>query len=131
MRPARSPGWLRVGAKPNPRLCPLPRPQLPRHRWPQRQEFDVSRTKTQTVVRTRAEFDLALRQVQLTAQEENVLRMRYGVPLAADALLQFRDPEPEAQRAELIDLERRAVHAMDNRVDSQRLTSIIDRMRRL
>ncbi len=91
----------------------------------------MSRTKTQTVVRTRAELDLALRQVQLTAQEENVLRMRYGVPLAADALLQFRDPEAEAQRAELIDLERRAVHAMDNRVDSQRLTSIIDRMRRL
>lgn len=98
---------------------------------PLRQEFDVSRTKTQTVVRTRVELDVALRQVELTAQEDNVLRMRYGVPMAADAPLQFRDPQDPALRAELIDLERRAVLAMDNRVDSQRLTSIIDRMRRL
>lgn len=91
----------------------------------------MSRTKTQTIVRTRVELDLALRQVQLTAQEENVLRMRYGVPMAADAPLQFRDPEQEAARAELLDLERRAVQSLDNRVDAQRLTSIIDRMRRL
>ncbi len=91
----------------------------------------MSRTKTQTVVRSRVELDLALRQVQLTAQEENVLRMRYGVALAADAPLQFRDPEQLAQREELIELERRAVQAVHDRVDSQRLTSIIDRMRRL
>lgn len=95
------------------------------------QEIDVTRTKTQTAVRTRAEFDVALRQVQLTALQENVLRMRYGIPLAADAPLHFHDEESAELQEEIAAIERRALQAMDSSVDTQRLSSIIDRMRRI
>ncbi len=91
----------------------------------------MSRTKTQTAVRTRAEFDVALRQVQLTSLEENVLRMRFGIALAADAPLHFHGEESAELGEELAAIERRALQAIDSKVDTQRLSSIIDRMRRI
>lgn len=111
---------------------PLFWPARPPLRSPSgRQEIDVSRTKTQTSVRTRAEFDVALRQVQLTSLEENVLRMRYGIALAADAPLHFHGDESAELGEELAAIERRALQALDTKVDTQRLSSIIDRMRRI
>ena len=91
----------------------------------------MSRIKTQTAVRTRAEFDVALRQVQLTSLEENVLRMRYGIPLAEDDSLTFYGEESAALADQLAAMERRALQAVDATVDTQRLSSIIDRMRRI
>ncbi|MBI5609069.1 MAG: hypothetical protein HY902_09325 [Deltaproteobacteria bacterium] len=95
------------------------------------------RTKTETLVRTRTEFDRALRQANLSAEEENVLRMRYGVVAPDDTVLSFRgtdlagagQPELAAQLAEM---EQRALAMLQNqRVDDGRRASIIARMKRI
>lgn len=92
----------------------------------------MSRTKTETVVRTRQALDHALRQVGLTAEEENVLRMRYGVTLDEGVALEFVGQDRAETRAQLQDLERRAlVGVAANRIDSGRRASIIERMKRL
>jgi hypothetical protein len=97
----------------------------------------VTQTKTQTVVRTRQELDRALRTAALPAQEEQVLRMRYGIAAAGDAQLEFRGSGEAALEAQLVAMEQRALqaiqghHAAAEPVDASRRASIIDRLRRL
>lgn len=96
----------------------------------------MTQTKTQTVVRTRADFDRALREVALPAQEEQVLRMRYGIAVAPETTLEFRTSGVAATDAELVALERKALQAIQGAgtgepVDAERRASIIDRLRRL
>ncbi len=90
------------------------------------------RTKTETLVRTRTEFDRALRTANLSAEEENVLRMRYGVTAQDDMVLSFRgDDQPEVA-AQLADLEQKALAMLQNqKVDDGRRASIIARMKRI
>ncbi len=88
-------------------------------------------TQTKTAVRTKGAFDRALRQADLPALEENVLRMRYGITLTDDAPLHMRgDSHPEA-REELLRLEQRALAALDTAVDADRRDAIIARMRKI
>ncbi len=95
-------------------------------------ECIVIRTKTETLVRTRAEFDRALRQANLSAEEENVLRMRYGVAAPDDAVLSFRGAEQPEVAAQLAEMEQRALAMLQNqRVDDGRRASIIARMKRI
>lgn len=90
------------------------------------------RTKTETLVRTRTEFDRALRQVDLSAEEENVLRMRYGVVAPDDTVLSFRGAERPELAAQLAEMEQRALAMLQNqRVDDGRRASIIARMKRI
>lgn len=95
-------------------------------------ECIVIRTKTETLVRTRTEFDRALRQANLSAEEENVLRMRYGVAAADDMELSFRGAEQPELAAQLAEMEQKALAMLQNqRVDDGRRASIIARMKRI
>lgn len=91
----------------------------------------MSQTKTQTVVRTRVELDQALRRAQLTAEEENVLRMRYGVPLDPTAPLELRGQAQPEVRAQLALLEKQLLTPTTTDVDEGRRATIIDRLRKL
>ncbi|MBM4344806.1 MAG: hypothetical protein FJ100_15675 [Deltaproteobacteria bacterium] len=100
-----------------------------------RKEYTVTDTKThtatRTAVRTRAEFDRALRQVELPAQEENVLRMRYGIAAADDHPLQMRGQDDPALAQALAEIESRALAAFEAGVDANKRSAIIERMRKL
>ncbi len=97
-------------------------------------------TTTHTIVRTRTEADVALRQAHLTAEEEKVLRMKYGIPLDMAVALDAPGLQTEA-RAQLESLEQRALAGVqiqaqggvDSRgsVDSLRRAAIIERMRKM
>ena len=91
----------------------------------------MTETKTQTVVRSRTELDKALRRAQLPAQEENVLRMRYGVAASHDTVLEMRGESMPEVHAELQQIEQRVLQAMEQNVDAGRLGEIIARMRRM
>ena len=91
----------------------------------------MSKTKTETRVRTRTEADGAIRTARLTDEEDKVLRMRYGIPLAADVALEMRGQENEETRATLERLEQRAVAASQNGVDAARRNAVIARLRRI
>lgn len=90
-----------------------------------------TQTATRTTVRTRAEFDRALRQVDLPAQEENVLRMRYGIAASADHVLHMRGQDDPALAQTLAEIEARAIAALDTGVDAGKRSAIIERMRKL
>ena len=92
-----------------------------------------TRTKTQVVVRTRAEFDVAIRTAGLDAEEEKVLRMRYGIGLDAAAVLEQRGQDSEESRQTLAQIEQRAVAGVQAQaaVDAPRRAAIIERLRRM
>ncbi len=90
-----------------------------------------TQTATRTAVRTRAEFDRALRQANLPALEENVLRMRYGIAAPADHPLQMRGEDEPALAQALAEIEARALAALDAGVDASKRSAIIERMRKL
>lgn len=97
-------------------------------------------TFTHTIVRTRTEADVALRQARLTAEEEKVLRMKYGIPLEASVSLEAPGLQTEA-RAELEAMERRTLAIVTGNVeaagvdsasiDARRRSAIIERMRKM
>ena len=88
-------------------------------------------TQTKTAVRTRAEFDKALRQANLPALEENVLRMRFGIAASDDLVLEMRGDTHAETRDELQRMEQRALAAVDTDVDADRRAAIIARMRKI
>lgn len=88
-------------------------------------------TRVRTEVRTKAAFDVALRQADLSAQEENVLRMRHGIAAPGDAVLAMRGLDRPETREALVEIEARALAAVEGQVDSARLQAIIARMRGL
>jgi adenosylcobinamide amidohydrolase len=87
-------------------------------------------TVTHTIVRTRTEADVALRQARLTAEEEKVLRMKYGIPIDPVASLEAPGLETDA-RVELEAMEKRATAAVAGSVDSGKRNAIIERMRKM
>lgn len=82
-------------------------------------------SKTTTQVTTRVEVDVALRQAQLTSEEEKVLRMRYGMGMAPDALLQAHTAVTTDAAAQIEALEKKALAHV------QRQRAVIDRLRRI
>lgn len=106
--------------------------------WSRHREPIVTTTKTQTVIRTRVDFDRALREVRLPAQEEQVLRMRYGIVAAPETELEFRGIDQTDVQEALTRLELRALANLQDRagasthsVDAQRRSAIIERMRKI
>lgn len=89
-----------------------------------------TQTRTRTVIRTRTAFDEALRTAELTAQEEQVLRMRYGISADPSAPLPFVD-EDEATRAQLAAIEQKVIAHLRGHVDASRRDAIIDRLKGL
>lgn len=91
----------------------------------------MSKTKTETRVRTRTEADVAIRTARLTDEEDKVLRMRYGISLAADAPLELRGQENDETRTTLERIEQRAIAASQQGVDAARRNAVIARLRRM
>jgi hypothetical protein len=94
-------------------------------------ELPVSKTKTTVEVRTKVEADVALRRADLTAQEEQVLRMRYGIAIDASAPLEMRGDDHAEARIQLEAMTRRALGAVQAEVDTDRRDAIIERLRRM
>lgn len=91
----------------------------------------MNKTKTETRVRTRTEADVAIRTARLTDEEDKVLRMRYGIPLAADVALELRGQDNEETRTALERIEQRAIEASHKGVDAARRNAVIARLRRI
>jgi len=94
----------------------------------------VRKTKTQVSVQTRTQADVALRSAGLYAEEEKVLRMRYGIPMDLQATLEMRGQDHDETRAQLAQLEQRALAAVtapQPGVDSDRRAAIIERLRKM
>lgn len=81
------------------------------------------KTTTQTV--TKVEVDVAIRRAELTNQEEKVLRMLHGIPMAHEAELQTHAGVTAQTRAQLEALEHKAVDAL------RRQRAVIDRLRKI
>ncbi|MSQ84527.1 MAG: hypothetical protein EXR77_16880 [Myxococcales bacterium] len=90
-----------------------------------------TQTKTKTTVRSRQAFDRALQQVELPAQEENVLRMRYGIAASNDLVLVMRGQDNPELAHTLAEMEQRALAAVDTSVDASKRSAIIERMRKI
>lgn len=92
-----------------------------------------TRTKTQVLVQTRADFEVALRTADLDSEEEKVLRMRYGIGLDPAAALEQRGQAQDETRQILAQMEQRAVAGVQAQaaVDAPRRAAIIDRLRRM
>jgi hypothetical protein len=82
----------------------------------------VSKTTTQT--KTRIEVDVAVRQANLTSEEEKVLRMRYGIGIAMDAQLQAHTAVADVQ-SQIAAIEQKAI------AHARRQQAVIDRLRRI
>ena len=91
----------------------------------------MTKTRTSTVIRTRTEADVALRQAQLSSEEEKVLRMRYGIAMDASAPLQGHEPSQPEVAAQLAAMEQRNLAQLTDRVDATRRAAIIERLRRM
>ncbi len=83
----------------------------------------MSKTTTQT--KTRIEVDVALRQADLTSQEEKVLRMRYGIGMAADGQIQAHTAVNADVEAQIAAIEQKAIGHV------RRQQAVIDRLRRI
>ena len=90
-----------------------------------------TQTRTRTVIRTKTAFDQALRQANLTAQEEQVLRMRYGISAEPGAPLPFADADDAALHAQLSAIENKVIAHLKGQVDAVRREAIIDRLKGL
>ena len=98
----------------------------------------MTKTRTTTVIRTRTEADVALRQAGLSSEQEKVLRMRYGIPLDEAVALQRHEAAQPEVAAQLREMEQRnwshlsaADAGMDSTVDATRRAAIIERLRRM
>ena len=67
----------------------------------------MTKTRTTTVIRTRTEADVALRQAGLSSEQEKVLRMRYGIPLDEAVALQRHEAAQPEVAAQLREMEQR------------------------
>ena len=85
-----------------------------------REGLPVSKTRTTTVIRTRTEADVALRNARLSSEEEKVLRMRYGIAHDEVAPLQSHEVSQPEVAAQLAELEQRTVAQLTDRVDATR-----------
>ena len=83
----------------------------------------MSKTTTQT--KTRIEVDVALRQANLTSEEEKVLRMRYGIGMAADAQIEAHTAVNADVQAQIAAIEQKAISHV------RRQQAVIDRLRRI
>ena len=83
----------------------------------------MSKTTTQT--RTRVEVDVAIRQANLTSEEEKVLRMRHGIGMAADAQIVAHTAVNADAQAQIAAIEQRAIGHV------RRQQAVIDRLRRI
>ncbi len=94
-----------------------------------------TQTRTRPVIRTRTEADVALRQANLTALEENVLRMRYGIALDPAAALRWHGEENPALSGQLQVMEAEAVANLQaqgqGEVDAVAKAALIARLRKL
>lgn len=88
-----------------------------------------TQTRTRTVIRTRSAFDEALRHANLTAQEEQVLRMRYGISADLHAPLAYADADDAALHAQLSAIEQKVLAHLRGSVDAGRREAIIDRLK--
>jgi len=93
------------------------------------QEWTVTKTKTQVSTRTRVATDRSLARVGLTDLEEKVVRMRHGLPLAADAVLEQRGQEHPETRMALEAIEARALAKLHPSEETQILSEIIGGLR--
>ena len=91
----------------------------------------MSKTKTTVEVRTKVEADIALRRAGLTAEEEQVLRMRYGIGIDPAAPLEMRGDDNAEARARLEAITVRALTAVQAEVDTAKRDAIIERLRRM
>ena len=92
-------------------------------------ESPVSKTTTQTktrteVAKTRIEVDVAVRQANLTSEEEKVLRMHYGIGIAPDAELQAHAAVADTQ-TQIAAIEQKAI------AHARRQQAVIERLRRI
>ncbi len=83
----------------------------------------MSKTTTQT--KTRVEVDVALRQANLTSEEEKVLRMHYGIGMAADGQIEAHAAVTTDAQAQIAAIEQKAV------ANARRQQAVIDRLRRI
>ena len=83
----------------------------------------MSKTTTQT--QTRTEVDVALRQANLTSEEEKVLRMRYGIGMAMEGQLQAHTAVTTDVQAQILAIEHKAL------AHARRQQAVIDRLRRI
>ncbi len=83
----------------------------------------MSKTTTQT--QTRVEVDVALRQANLTSEEEKVLRMRYGIGMATDGQIQAHTAVNADVQAQIAAIEQKAIGHV------RRQQAVIDRLRRI
>jgi DNA-directed RNA polymerase sigma subunit (sigma70/sigma32) len=83
----------------------------------------VSKTTTQT--KTRIEVDVALRQANLTSEEEKVLRMRYGIGMAPEGQIEARTAINAEAQAQIAAIELKAIGHV------RRQQAVINRLRRI
>ena len=83
----------------------------------------MSKTTTQT--KTRIEVDVALRQANLTSEEEKVLRMHYGIGLAADGQIEAHAAANADVQAQIAAIEQKVIGHV------RRQQAVIDRLRRI
>ena len=91
----------------------------------------MSKLRTEVQIRTEVEFETAVKRAQLSDLEAQVLRMRAGWTVPADAPLERRgDAHPET-RAWLAMVEQRAIECSADHDDLARKQDIIARLRDL
>lgn len=99
-------------------------------------------TTSRVRVADRRTVETAIARAHLSHEEENVLRMRYGLTLAPEAALAFRDGASDELRARLALMELSAIEHLSAAEDARReaaeaeanaaaTQAVIDRLRRL
>lgn len=68
---------------------------------------------------------------RLTAKEEQVIRMRYGIPLSPDQELEFRGQDFEETRVRLALIEQRILQSLRSRRADSKKDKIIDKLTKL
>ena len=88
-----------------------------------------NRTDTKTLERvlTKEEISRAMPQVELTPEEELVVRMRFGIPLSPDGKISYRGAQNEELQVRLALMEKALLDMMENREEQETDRAILDR----
>jgi len=92
---------------------------------------DTSRTKTVERLLTREEVGRVLPRVELTPEEELVIRLRYGIGLAPEDKLSYVGQGNEELEARLALIEKAILDMLEDGVDNEASASVLDKFRDL
>jgi len=83
-------------------------------------------TKTRVTKLTREQVTRALNKARLTPEEENVVRLRYGIGVSPDQKLEFRGRDNEELSIRLAMLEKELLERLESAQDNQKDPAHLD-----